>query len=73
MADELRGRGHAVCQRRSATSSGTLPSSGILAHSGEVQEIGGAMRYTRADVIVGGLWLLSFLMLAIVAGLRLAS
>jgi len=31
------------------------------------------LRYTREDVIVGGLWLLSFLMLAILAGLRLAS
>jgi len=31
------------------------------------------MRYTREDVLVGGLWLLSFLMLAIMAGLRLAS
>jgi len=31
------------------------------------------MKYTREDVIVGGLWLLSFLMLAILAGLRLAS
>jgi len=29
------------------------------------------LRYTREDVIVGGLWLLSFLMLAILAGLRL--
>jgi len=29
------------------------------------------MRYSREDVIVGGLWFLSFLMLAIVAGLRL--
>jgi len=31
------------------------------------------MRYTREDVLVGGLWLLSFLMLTILAGLRLAS
>jgi len=30
------------------------------------------LKYTREDVIVGGLWLLSFLMLAMVAGLRLA-
>jgi len=30
------------------------------------------MKYTREDIIVGGLWLLSFLMLAIMAGLRLA-
>jgi len=31
------------------------------------------LRYTREDVIAGGLWLLSFLVLAILAGLRLAS
>ena len=30
------------------------------------------MKYTREDVIVGGSWLLSFFMLAILAGLRLA-
>jgi len=30
-------------------------------------------QYTRADVLIGGLWLLSFLVLAILAGLRLVS
>jgi len=30
------------------------------------------LRYSRGDVIVGGLWLLSFITLAIMAGLRLA-
>jgi len=31
------------------------------------------MRYSREDVIVGGLWFLSFVLLAVLAGLRLAS
>jgi len=31
------------------------------------------MRYTCEDVVVGGLWLLSFITLAVLAGLRLAS
>jgi len=31
------------------------------------------LRYTREDVVVGGLWFACFLMLAIVAGLRLVS
>jgi len=30
-------------------------------------------KYTRTDVLIGGLWLLSFLMLAILAGLRFTS
>jgi len=30
------------------------------------------MRYTREDVLVGGLWFLSFVLLAVLAGLRLA-
>jgi len=29
--------------------------------------------YTRTDVLIGGLWFLSFIVLAISAGLRLAS
>jgi len=29
--------------------------------------------YTRTDVLIGGLWLLSFVLLAVLAGLRLAS